>query len=623
VSPERLRRFFVKTDTGYQISKMIRDMCVVAKQNVVKDPPFSNLDLISCRNLLIYMGPTLQNRVIPTFHYALRPNGLLLLGSSETIGSHSDLFSLTDKKHKIYAKKSTPARLPADFGAPEYGPQPTVERKAEPHRHTGIDLEREADRIVLEKYAPAGVIIDEHMNILQFRGQTGRYLEPAPGQASLSLLRLAKRGLVFDIRAALHRAKREGQSVRKEGIRVGHNGGQLEVSLEVVPILGDENEEAHYLVIFEESADRPADSAAAPSKSAKAGAAKSAKSDVNKELEDALNDLAQTKETLRTIIEQHEATNEELRAANEEIQSSNEELQSTNEELETAKEELQSTNEELTTLNEELENRNAELSRIINDYNNLLASVDMPIIMFDVDRKIRLFTPMATTVFNLIPADQGRHIGALSLSGQIPGLEQKVEEAIDQLTTKDEEICLSNNRWYTMRLRPYKTAANRIEGAVLALVDITDAKLAKERDLEKKDLRRSLAVAEAVLATLTRPFLVLDPALRIVSANRAFLDTFRLSHDEAKQQSLGELDGGAWNTAEFRQRLEELTLHGAAFQSYAVKQDFPRVGRKTVLVSGQRLNLGSDPLNLVLLTMEEVTDDPRPGAGQGDSAGPR
>jgi two-component system CheB/CheR fusion protein len=474
VSRERLRRFFSRSDGGFQISKTIRDTCVFARQDVTRDPPFSRLDLISCRNLLIYMASTLQNRIIPAFHYALNPWGFLLLGSSETVGRFSDLFALADRKHKLYRKKTAVAHMSVDFGRATHSARPRISETPPPSRSGNFpaaDLGREADNILLSQYAPGGVIVNDDLEIIQFRGQTGRYLQPSPGHASLNLMKMACESLRLELRTLIHRARSEQRVARKEGVRIRHNGDVLTISVDVVPVGHGEARERHYLVLFCER----------PGLRATESIGEAAPRDVaegNAELRSLAEDLETTKESLRVILEERDATTEELRAANEEIQSSNEELQSINEELETAKEELQSTNEELTTVNEELENRNADLSRAINDYNNLLNSIEIPIVMLDGDLRIRMFTPSAQAALNLIPGDRGRPIRDLNLGLSIEGIEWRIEQVIQTLQVAEEEVQGRNGRRYIMQIRPYRTSDNHIEGAVLSLIDVTDKKTA-------------------------------------------------------------------------------------------------------------------------------------------------
>jgi two-component system CheB/CheR fusion protein len=459
VSPERLRRFFVKHDGGYQVSKTVRDLCVFARQNVTKDPPFSRLDMVSCRNLLIYMESALQKRIIPMYHYALKPDGFLLLGTSETVGSFSDMFELVDKRNKIYIKRATvnPQRFDYEPGAqPAARPESTRGRQGDP---AVPDLQKEADLTVLAHYGPPGVVVNDDFEVVQFRGKTSAYIEPAPGKASLNLLKMAREGLLLDLRNAVQRAKRTGQAVKKKNIPTKFEHGFHGVDLDVIP-LSPGVHGRHFLVLFQDSA---------PAGSAQKG--KLSKAD-ERQADQLKQELLATRQYLQSIIEEQEATNEELQSANEEILSSNEELQSINEELETAKEELQSTNEELTTVNEELQNRNSDLSQINDDLNNLLYSVNIAIVMLGGDLRIRRFTPMAGRVLNIIPADIGRPVTDLRLGIRIPDLEHMISEVLDSVIVKERELHDDQGRTFSMTIRPYRTSDNRIDGAVLVVVDV-------------------------------------------------------------------------------------------------------------------------------------------------------
>ncbi len=474
MSADRLKRFFQKADGGFQIAKMVRDACVFAKQDIGKDPPFSRLDMISCRNVMIYMGPVLQKRIVPLFHYALNPNGILFLGSSETVGSFGDLFTTVDKKYKIYTKKTVDVPVSIEF-VPRYEIEPGAphgDGHGEAAHSNRVDLQKVADQILLNRFAPASVVVNDRLEIVQFGGQTGRYLDPTPGDASLNLLKMVKGGLQLELRLAFQRIKRTG-TMRKEGVLVEFDGSLRAANFEILPVKNIPGKERYYLVVFEDG--KTAHKASVvrtgpitPSK--KAGKLKSSEIEIeNTHLKE---ELGATREYLQSIIEEQRTTNEELHSANEEIQSSNEELQSINEELETAKEELQSTNEELTTVNEELQNRNDELSRVNNDLNNLLSSVNIPIIMLGNDLKVRRFTPVTGKVMNLIPTDIGRPITDIKSNLRIADLRSTVSRVIDSLETQENEVEDNNGRWYSMRMRPYRTMDNKIDGVVIILIDL-------------------------------------------------------------------------------------------------------------------------------------------------------
>lgn len=596
VSPERLKKFFVKVERGYRISKHIRDCCIFARQNLTRDPPFSKLDLISCRNVLIYLGPALQKKILPIFHYALKPTGFLLLGSSETIGAYAEMFAVADRTHKIFAKRLAPTRLPLDFAYA--GPVADTKPEPDPLAHattslTPADLYKEADRVVVSHYAPPGVIINEDMEVLQFRGQTGMYLEPPPGPASYNVLKMAREGLATDLRSAVRRAINGGVTIRHENLRVKYNGDYLEFDLEVLPLRQPPAAGRFLLVLF-----RPH-----PAVATKPTAAKSVrrgKESSSEEIRTVRRELAVTKERLQGIIEEQEASNEELRSANEEIQSSNEELQSTNEELETAKEELQSSNEELNTVNEELENRSAQVAQVNDDLRNLLGSVHIPIVMVSSDLRIRRFTPQAEKVFSIIASDIGRPIGNIRPNINIPNLEKLLSEVIETLRTHEAEVQDIHGRWYLLRVRPYRTEENKIEGAVLVLFDIDQIKRVSEEVRLARDLNLS------IIETARTSLLVLDAALRTKLANPAFYQMFQLNPGEVLGQNIYDIAGGCWNFPALRSLFEQLPKNGR-LDDFMVEHDFPRVGRKSLVLNARWFRGNSESEHLVLLAMDDVT----------------
>jgi two-component system CheB/CheR fusion protein len=481
LSPAQLRRFFTKSEGGYQINKSIRDLCVFARQNVITDPPFSKLDLISCRNVLIYFEPALQKRLIPTFHYALKPRGYLLLGSAETIGAYGELFAPLDAKNRIFLKHPEgSATLPhlhlaSDFPATQRDPD-YPGAKSPPEVWSRLDILKEADRLVTAKYCPPGLVINDDMEIIQFRGEVAPYLNPGAGEASLNLFRMTRPAFATELRCAIAAARKGAAPGRRHSLRLDLRGEPREVWLEVLRIDPPAVKERAFVVNFEEAPLPPAPPA--PAKRSSRDDARSAR---------LAGELAAAREHLQSLSEEHEATNEELRSANEEIQSSNEELQSTNEELETAKEELQSTNEELTTLNEELRHNNSDLAALNDDLNNLLRSVSLPVVMLGRDLRIRRFTPGAEKLFKLIPTDIGRVITDIKADIEVPDLEALVREVIDGLCVKERELRDSHGRWRQIQVRPYETAENKIAGAVLI---IFDAEQPKRRNGRPKQPRK-------------------------------------------------------------------------------------------------------------------------------------
>ncbi len=509
ISPARLRRFFTEADGGYRVNKSLREMVVFARQNLIADPPFSRMSLISCRNLLIYLEPSLQKKAIPTFHYALRPGGFLLLGASESIGGFTDLFEQIDKKQKIYRKKVAvtpafhfPRTQERTLGGQDRRPPSIIARGKSA---AGMDVldglrgelsaQREADRIAINRYAPPAVLINTENQILQFRGPTGAYLQPPAGKASFDVLKMARDGLMLPLRAAINEAKTEHKTVRREGIRV-EQGSTTLVNLEVIPLKN--LRERCFLVIFEE----PARISGSAAKNLRPALSEQDQAEERGRVSELETDLSEIREFMQVMQEQHDAANEELQVSSEEVQSANEEFQSVDEELETSKEELESANEELITVNEEMNHRNSELNVLNNDLINLQTSTKLAIVLLDRDLSIRRFSPQAEKLFDLLATDVGRPVGHIrhrllstpvlnsQRNGDAPA-SQSPEMAPTDLEGIAAEVIVSEREydcdvqdqarnWYSLRVRPYKTNDGKVNGAVVVLVDITDRKQAAE-----------------------------------------------------------------------------------------------------------------------------------------------
>ena len=480
VAPVRLRRFFHKVDAGYQISKTIRDLCIFSTQNVFSDPPFSRMDLISCRNVMIYLSQSLQKKVIPIFHYALNPTGFLIIGSTEgLLGAGSELFDMVDKKQKIYRKRmvSTPVTFGFAVGLPDTTPDMArgwaPANKPPEAAKAPIELQREADRLLLASYAPPAVVVNEQMEILQTRGHTGAFLELPHGKASLQLLKMAKPGLLFELQKAVEEARKGNSETKRPNVHLDSNGRSTVVTVRVLPFSPTAREGNNYLVVFEPQAPELEPAPAPPAPSGPMTDQERAAKD--EQIAQLRQELTATKEYLQSIIEAQEATNEELQSANEEIQSGNEELQSTNEELQTSKEELESANEELHTVNEEMQHRNDLLSQLNNDLNNLLSNVDLAIVMVGGDLTVRRFTPPAGTLLGLTNTDIGRPIPRLKFNLDLPWLEQVMLDVIRDAHRKQYDVEDKNDkRAYRFRFSPYKTLDNRIDGVVLSVVEVEE-----------------------------------------------------------------------------------------------------------------------------------------------------
>jgi two-component system, chemotaxis family, CheB/CheR fusion protein len=451
-------------------------MCVFARQNVFSDPPFSRMDLISCRNVLIYLSPVLQKRVIPIFHYALKPNGFLLVGNTEgLVGSGSEIFDLVDRKTKIYQKKAVPS--PVTFGLavgahepPEVREKPMSAPREEEKARTPADVQREADRLLLTKYVPSAVVVNEDMDILQSRGSTSRYLELPAGKVSLNLYKMARQGMLYELRSLIDQARQKSTAVSKDNVNIEDGKTPSMVKLEVIPFRTPARDRQHFLILFEE---KPEDAAAASAKQLPKPSSKEIEDAKEVQISQLKQELAATKEYLQSIIEGQEATNEELQSANEEIQSGNEELQSTNEELQTSKEELESANEELNTVNEEIQHRNQQLSQLSNDLINLLNSCTIPMLLLGEDLRIRRYTPEAEKVLGFSGNDVGKPLTNVRLSVDVPQLERWMLDVMRDITSRSERILL-RDKWYKLRITPYRTLENKIDGVVLAMVDVSD-----------------------------------------------------------------------------------------------------------------------------------------------------
>lgn len=503
VSPERLTRFFVPearnadgSPGAYRIHKSIRDLLIFSEQDVTRDPPFSKLDLISCRNLLIYMRGELQKRLIPLFHYALNPGGFLFLGTSETVGEFADLFAVLDRKAKLYQGKEglgQAERTPLGRFLPPTMANERVLARADdgasvPER---LPLRELTERALVQHLALAGALVNAEGDILYLHGRTGLYLEPAPGEAKANnILKMAREGLRRNLTTALYRAVVAAETVHHPGVRVKTNGDFTNVDLTVRVVVQDPKKPKLFLVILE-----PA-TAETCERSEKAAILDGvATEDVDARVAALLQELRAKEEYLHTSNEELETSNEELKSSNEEMQSVNEELQSTNEELDTSKEELQSVNEELATVNAELQTKVADLSRANNDMNNLLAGTGIGTIFVDHQLRILRFTPAVTQVINLILSDVGRPVSHI-VSNMVgyDSLPSDVKAVLDTLLPKEIEVQTTAGAWFAMRIQPYRTLDNVIEGAVITFADITGMKKAQAALREQEDLRRLAVV---------------------------------------------------------------------------------------------------------------------------------
>ena len=595
VSPDRLRRFFMRTDSGYQISRSIREMCIFSRHNVAKDPPLSRMDIISCRNLLIYFAPSLQRRIIATFGYALRPSGCLILGTSETLGNLSEYFTTLDEKHKIYSKKADLGhnvfRIPDGAEFPSVQPPFHEQRPAEATSVAG-HLHRYVNQVVLSRYGPVGLMVDENLRISEYRGDVSEYLVSSDLEPDADLLSVLCEDLRAPVSTAIEQARRTEEPVAAENL-FGNPEHPALIAITVVPITLP-GIPLHFLILLGRATEAPDLRADIAPEEGKPGS-----TPVSLEVEN-----ARLKQELRSNREYLQSVIEELRSANEEAQSSNEELQSTNEELQTSKEELQSSNEELNTINMEMQSRNTELKQINDDLINLLGSMNVPIVMTGSDLRIRRFTPIAERTLRLIATDVGRPIADLKPRINVPDLEDILQRVLDTLQPYEQEVQDQEGRSYLMRVRPYRTTDNHIEGTVLQLLDVTDLK----RSLEEVKYARDYA--EAIVNTIREPLVVLNKGLVIQIANRAFYEAFEQPQSSAAGKTLFEVGSSWFDLPALRSLVEQLKQ--GADEVNDIEIDYqPRKGEaRSRLVNATRFRM-PDQKELILVLFKDITERKR------------
>lgn len=563
VSPERLKKFFVNEDNGYRVKKEIRESVVFAIQNVVKDAPFTKMDLISCRNLLIYMDAQLQNKVLPLFHFSLLPGGVLFLGSSESIGSYTDLFATVDKKWKIFRRRESATAvqstllqgLPWTF-EPGHRERGRAERKQVMHEISISDVTR---NYLLDHFTPPCVITDEKGDIVYVHGRTGNFLEPAQGKANLNVFDMAREGLQVELRTAFHQAKTHNKEVRYENLRVKTNGDIKKMNLTVRPLSDIENIGDLLMVILDEGAP-------AHEYKKKEEAKKPAREKRN--IEELQEELKNTRSSLQATIEEAQASNEELKSTNEELQSTNEELQSTNEELETSKEELQSVNEELITVNSELQAKIDLLSRTESDLKYLLDSTNIGIIFLDEDLKIKRFTREVAKYINLIPSDVNRPLADI-VTNLETDIVKEARTVLQTLAFKEMEVKTKAGKWLLVRIMPFRNLENVIDGVVLTFTDI---------DIMKKNRRIpvDLEALSTIIDNIPQGIALGAPDGRIVYVNRFGLDL--IGRHDGQPEKMSESEQVEFWGFRKEDKLEkpsfkELPLSRAIFKSEQVKDE--------------------------------------------------
>lgn len=600
ISPERLSKFFYKQENLYTIKNNVRDTVVFANHSVLKDPPFTNLDILVCRNLLIYLETSAQEKVLSKFNYSLNKKGILFLGPSENIGEFIDTFTVIDKKWKIFRSiKSKGSRF--DFVKNQTFP---TENNTTKYSSTKLELNEDksgaatfniadfAEKNLVEIFAPPSAIINNLGEILFIHGRLGKYLEPSPGKARMNILEMAKDDIKLGLSSAIGNAISSNKEIVFESLKIDERSEKNFVKLTVRPLTEPETVHDLYVVSFEPST--PTDKNGDQIKLDPL----SNSSEHIKALE---NKLKLTTERLNSTIEEMTTSNEELKSANEELQSMNEESQSTNEELETSKEELQSINEELTTVNNELQLKIDELSTVNDDMTNLFNSTEIATIFVDNDINIRRFTEEATKLIKLIESDVGRPLSDIASQIKYPELIEDIGQVINKVVFKEKEVNTAEGEWYKVRIMPYKTSKNVIDGATITFLDISNIKTSQEK------MQSALVYAEDIINTVQEPLLILDRDLFVTSANLSFYETFRLNKSDLENVKLDEINNGDWKIPSLIQQLKLTIKDNVELKDFEFQNNFKDVGHKKIVLNARKIYRGDIDTDLILLSMTNIS----------------
>ncbi|MFL5730365.1 MAG: CheR family methyltransferase [Cytophagaceae bacterium] len=593
VSEERLKYFFIPKGSGYQIRKEIRDTVIFAPQSVIKDPPFTKLDLISCRNMLIYLKPETQKKLISVFHYALNKKGYLFLGASEGISGFGDLFSTADQKWRLFKRMDISSSLSELSNFPHLPHIENTEVKNEKmssKKHVPGNMLEAIQKSLLNSYAPPSVIINKNGDIIYVNGHTGRYLELPIGQITLNIFSMAREGLKFEIDSALKELNNHNTTVIRNNVRIKIDSTYILVNLTVKDLSESNDLYGLILLIIEEI---PAVEDAEILKH-------SENVPQNKTIEELKKELEFIKKQYKNTIEEKEASIEEITSVNEELQSINEELQSSNEELTTSKEEMQSLNEELVAVNAELNTKMIEYTQITNDMRNLLDSTQIATIFLDQKLNLKRFTPTASKIIKLISADVGRPITDIASNLTYTNLENDIREVLDRLSTKEKQVKTTDGTSFAMRISPYRTVDNYIEGVVITFTDISIHN-------QLSDEKFARIFAENIVNTVRQPLIVLDKDLHIMSVNEAFYKNFKVLPLDTKGKNLFEIGNGQWNIPELKKLLLEILPQKNELTNYKVEHNFPVIGKRKMLLSARSITNEDKERKMILLTVEDIS----------------
>lgn len=598
VSPARLKRFFTEESNHYKVKGSVREMIVFAKHNLTRDSPFSKLDLVCCRNVLIYMDATLQKKLIPMFHYTLNAGATLFLGESESIGTFSDLFVPVDARHKIFSRKPVKTGYEPETEAGDYLRAEPVRRARGQVKAKRQAIDAVAERVILRDYSMPCVLVDEDYGVAYFNGDVNRFLIQPGGKPTFNILQMARPEIHYRLNLLLKRAFHERRPVVEKDVQVRVNDHYVTTDIVVRPIAEPGIAVNLMLVVFQTRQKE-----GKPGEAEEVSPVNLPQEEKDTRIRELEQDLQSTKEYLQTTIEELETSNEELKSSNEELQSTNEELQSTNEELDTSREELQSTNEELRTVNSEYQQKIDELSKAYDDLNNLLATTEVATLFLDRNLKIRRFTPAARKMFRLIDRDVDRPLEDIVTNLEYANLVADIKTVLETLTRIEKEVQIhgESDGFHQMRIVPYRTGENVIEGAVVTFVNIAEYKKAMFASAEAGDF------AQAVVETVRQPLLIVDKDLNVIGANPAFYRDFQAAPEETVGRLIYDLGNHQWDIPDLRRLLEQIVPQNTKFEGFKVSHNFSRLGQRTFLLNARQTTLKGETTGRILLAFEDVT----------------
>jgi two-component system CheB/CheR fusion protein len=587
ISPERLERFFVKKNNGYVVKKEVREMIVFAQHNLIKDAPFTRLDLLCCRNVMIYLTADLQKKLLPVFHYSLNASGLLFLGPAESVGIYNDAFVVVDSKWRLYERKEGISTVTKMIDFPfNIGNQHNKRDHEAVERPQNKGVITDAfQKVLLDQYTPSAILINEKGEILYINGKIDQYLQFNSGEATMNIHSMAKDGIKYALANAIHQSLVQKNTIQVNDFKIAINNSLHVIDFSVAYISEMQLLGCLVIAFTDKGKFKKRQQIKTP-----------LQENYGVELDDLEKELTYTKQQLHTTIEQMETSLEELKSTNEELQSTNEELQSTNEEALTTKEEMQSLNEELMTMNLQYQNKAEELTRLNNDMKNLLDNTEIGTIFLDNHLNILRFTPQVTRLFNVIPADIGRSITHIVSNFDYPAIEHIIVDVIEKLNGRELEVKTKQNDWYNLRIMPYRTMDNFINGAVLTFTKITPLKAMEIR------LATLMNFVQSRVNNFNYPALILDNERKVLAANASFLRIFNLRDFEIKEQYLMEIVHNKWNT----DKLDEILKNESFSDEIYLQHDFPGLGNRRMLVTVEKIP-NNETVNaaLVIITFND------------------